>query len=211
MMFLRYESFREYVRYYPVNTALLALVILVHVGFAIASAVYNVPVQSLKMVYGGFVRFPSEGIFPEFWRYISSVFMHNDFGHLLFNGFAIFVFAPPLERVLGGFRYGVLFLFSGIMGNIFTNFYSEPVASLGASGAVYGIFGAYLYYMAFHRRAMDANSKKTLQILLVVGVIYSIVIPQINLLAHLGGLFGGFVLNLLYTRVLLGQGQGRYR
>src|SRR5690606_6162271 len=113
-LFLRYESFREYVRYYPVNTVILALLVLVHVGFGIASAFYDVPAHHLKQAFGGFVKSPEHGVIPEYWRYISSIFLHADFGHLLFSGFALFVFAPPLERFIGHMRYGVLFLFAGI-------------------------------------------------------------------------------------------------
>jgi rhomboid protease GluP len=208
MMFLRYESFREYIRFYPVNTVLLVVMIGVHLAFAVWSAVSGFPANALKMEYGAFVRIPDYDIVPEYWRYVSSVFLHADFAHLLFNAFAVFVFAPPLERALGAMRYAVLFLFSGIMGNIVTMLlYPEPeLFGLGASGSVYGVFGAYLFYMLFRRRAMDPGSQKTLQTLLIVGIIYSIVIPQVNLYAHLGGLVGGLVLNALYTRFLQGRG-----
>ncbi|WP_309120173.1 rhomboid family intramembrane serine protease [Paenibacillus sp.] len=206
-MFLRYESFREYIRFYPVNTIILAICVAAHVGFAVAASAYGVPASILKQIFGGFLKIPAEGVVPEYWRYVSSAFLHADFGHLLFNGFAIFVFAPPLERALGPMRYAVLFLFSAVMGNIFTNLYAGEVFSLGASGAVYGIFGAYVYYMIFHRRAMDPQSKKTIQTILIVGVVYSIVVPHVNLYAHLGGFVGGLLLNGLYTKVL----QGRYR
>ncbi|MCI3923845.1 rhomboid family intramembrane serine protease [Paenibacillus sp. TRM 82003] len=208
MMFIRYESFREYIRFYPVNTVILAIIVLVHVGFAIASAVTGVPVDFLKIVYGAFYWNSEAGVVPEYWRYVTSVFMHADFGHLLFNAFAVFVFAPPLERALGKVRYSALFLFSGIFGNIFTNFYSREVLyGLGASGAVYGVFGAYLYIMILHRGTMDVGSRRTLQSLLGIGIVYSIIIPQVNLLAHLGGLIGGFLLALSYAKLLEGRGR----
>jgi len=206
-MFLRYESFREYIRYYPVNTVILTILVAAHVGFAIAASMYGVSANELKQVYGGFLKVPEYGIIPEYWRYVTSAFLHADFGHLLFNGFAIFVFAPPLERALGPMRYAFLFLFAAVTGNIFTNFYDGVIFSLGASGAVYGVFGAYVYYMLFRRRAMDPSSKKTIQTILIVGVIYSFVVPHVNLYAHLGGFVGGLALNALYSRFL----QGRYR
>jgi len=202
-LFLRYESFREYVCFYPVNTAILAAIVVAHAGFAIAGYVSGVPAYALKQVYGGFLKGP--GFEPEYWRYLSSVFLHGDFGHLLFNAFAVFVFAPPLERVLGRFRYAFLFLFSGLMGNVFTNVFYNEVSSLGASGAVYGVFGAYVYFMMFRRRAFDDASRKKLQTLLIVGVVYSIVVPGINFYAHLGGFVGGLLLTVLYNRVLQGR------
>jgi len=206
MMFVRYESFKEYIRFYPVNTAILTLIVLAHLGFAAISAVLDVPAGALKQAYGGFVLAPSHGVVPEYWRYVSSVFLHANFGHLLFNAFAVFVFAPPLERALGVVRYAALFLFSGIMGNIFTAaFAGGDIFSVGASGAVYGVFGGYLYYMMFHRRAMDPGSRRTLQTLLIVGFLYSIIVPHVNVYAHLGGLVGGLALTAMYAKILQGR------
>jgi len=207
VLFLRHESFREYVRYYPVNTLILALIVAVHAGFAVAEAVYGIPADVLKQVFGGFVKVPRRGIDPEMWRYLSSIFLHGNFAHLLFNAFAVYVFAPPLERAIGHFRYLVLFLFSGVIGNVFTYLFYYEVASLGASGAVYGVFGAYMYYIIFHGWAIDIISKKTVLTILVLGLIYSFM-PGVNFFAHLGGFLGGLLLNGLYVRLLM-QGRGR--
>ena len=204
-LFLRYESFREYIRYYPVNTLILALLAAVHIGFFVAEKVYGVPAGFLKQVFGGFIK--GGGFEPELWRYVSSIFIHGNFGHLLFNAFAVFVFAPPLERTIGHFRHAVLFLFSGVVGNIFTYLFYSEVLSIGASGAVYGFFGAYVYFMLFHKRAIDVISRKTLTTILVIGLIYSFM-PGVNFAAHLGGFLGGLLLNGLYVRVLM-QGRGR--
>lgn len=209
-MFIRYENFRQYIRFYPVNTIILFLIIAVHLGFAAASLVTGIPADDLKIVFGAFVILDREGIVPEFWRYITSIFLHSGFGHLLSNAFAIFVFAPPLERALGAFRYSVLFLLSGIAGNIL--YFLAPrnpdilYYAVGASGAVYGVFGAYAFIMLFYRQAMDAASRSTLVSLLIIGAVYSIIVPQVNVMAHLGGLIGGFLLAFAYTKLHQGRG-----
>lgn len=211
MMFVRYESFRQYIRYYPINTIVLFLIIAAHIGFAIWSMASGIPVDDLKIVFGAFVIFDKAGIVPEYWRYISSIFLHAGFGHLLSNAFAIFVFAPPLERALGSFRYSVLFLFSGITGNILYMLAPRNpdilYYAVGASGAVYGVFGAYIFIMLFYRQTMDAASRSTMISLLVIGVIYSIVVPQVNFMAHLGGFIGGFLLAFAYAKLLPGRGR----
>jgi len=204
MMFLRYESFKDYVRYYPVSTILLAIIIVVHFGFMLFAAIQGTPANQLKWVYGGFIK--ANRFEPEFWRYVTSIFIHGHFAHLLFNAFSLYVFAPPLERALGRFRYIFLFLFAGVVGNIFTSLFMNQIFSVGASGSIYGIFGAYFYYMIFRRRSIDEASRRTLQMLLLIGIIFSVIMPNINFYAHLGGLVGGFVLNLLYSKFL----QGRY-
>jgi rhomboid protease GluP len=207
MMFLRYESFREYLRYYPINSIILAIVIGVHAAFIGLSYVSGIPVPFLQREFGAFTNYAP---YDDTWRYVTSVFMHGDFGHLLFNAFAIFVFAAPLERFLGHFRYLVLFLVSGVFGNVFTQlFYTHEVQSVGASGAIYGVFGAFLYVMLFHRRAIDDNSRRTLQTLLIIGFVFSIIVPRVNVYAHLGGLAAGFVLIMLYIKFRMVQGRGR--
>jgi rhomboid protease GluP len=205
MMFLRYEKFRDYMKYYPVNTILLFLIIALHIAISIAALATQVPADTIKTVFGIFINQSPYNDVQHLWRYVSSIFLHKDIPHLFFNSFALFVFAAPLEYLLGKTRYAALFLFSGIMGNVFTNFYPGLVLSLGASGAVYGVFGAYLYITLFRRRLMDEASRKTLYSMLIIGVIYSIAVPGINLYAHLGGLIGGFLLMALYSKFLKGR------
>lgn len=205
MIFLRYESFREYVKFYPVTTVLLCLIIAIHLIIFIMSLVTGIPEDEYKFMLGIFSNQPPFNEVSNLWRYVASVFLHNDFPHLLFNSFSLFVFAPPLERLLGKVRYAALFIFAGAIGNVFTNFYPEIVYSLGASGAVYGVFGAYLFITLFRRQLMDENGRKTLFSMLLVGVIYSVVVPGINMYAHLGGLIGGFAITALYSLFLRGR------
>lgn len=187
MIFLRYESFRQYVRWYPVTTAILVLNVLFFAETAIMGD------RSLLMRYGALVHWAPFN--TEVWRYVSSMFLHGGFDHLLFNMFAVFVFAPPLEYLLGGLKYAALYFGSGVIGNLASILLNEPgTVSVGASGAIYGIFGAYLYMIAFTRSMLDPASRKTVQVLLIMGIIYTLLFPRMNVYAHLGGLVGGVIL-----------------
>lgn len=188
LIFLRYESFRQYVRWYPVTTAILILNILFFAETAIMGK------RSILMEYGALAHWPPYN--TELWRYVTSMFLHGGFDHLLFNLFAIFVFAPPLEYLLGSLKYTALFLGSGIIGNIASVLLNEPyTVSVGASGAIYGVYGAYIYMIIFAKHMLDAASRKTVQVLLVIGVIYTLLnLSRVNMYAHFGGLAGGFVL-----------------
>lgn len=141
----------------------------------------------------------------EWWRYFSSIFLHAGFSHLLFNSFALVVFAPPMERLLGSVRYGLLYLGSGVLGNVLAlawyNSAGETTISVGASGAIYGIYGAFLYVALFQRTMMDEASRKTLYTLLAFGIIFSFAMSGINWMAHLGGLLGGFFIYGLLIRL----------
>lgn len=203
MIFLRYESFREYIRFYPITS----IILLINVIMFLLVVFSPLDRAQALFQYGAIHNYPGG---PEAKTFITSIFLHGSFNHLLFNSFAIFVFAPPLERMLKPFKYALLYLLSGIAGNIVSEFFYSTVLgtrylSVGASGAVYGLFGAYLFLIVFRKHALDAQSRKVIQTMLVIGVIYSILMVNINLYAHLGGLLGGFVvlgllLKLNYNR-----------
>ncbi len=74
------------------------------------------------------------------WRFITSIFLHGSFSHILFNLFALVLFGLMLEKLIGSNRFLVVFFVSGIAANLISvNFYSS---SLGASGAIMGVIGA---------------------------------------------------------------------
>ncbi|WP_059054216.1 rhomboid family intramembrane serine protease [Paenibacillus senegalimassiliensis] len=201
MIFLRYENWRSYLRYYPVTCLILAANIAMFIVLWLNGGSTN-PETLVK--YGAMVDF---GPFAaEQWRLFTAMFLHNGFNHLFSNSFAILVFAPPLERMLGHWRYALLYLGSGLVGNAISmgvyRLDSTLHISVGASGAVYGVYGAFLYIALFQRQLMDTSSRKTLYSLLMVGGVYSLLIPQINLAAHLGGLVGGFFIYGLIIRLL---------
>jgi rhomboid protease GluP len=195
MIFLRYESFRQYVRMYPVTTVLLAVNLLLFV-----LALFD-PLGDYLLAYGGLIHGTPYHL--ELWRYLTSMFLHHGFNHLLFNCFAIFVFAPPLEYLLGRGRYTFLYLGSGLIGNLISMIVnnSSYILSVGASGAIYGIYGAYLYLILFRRQALDPSSRKTVAVIVIMGIVYSFLIPAVNWAAHFGGLIGGM---LIFSRYVAG-------
>lgn len=201
MIFLRYENWKSYLRYYPVTVLILVANLLMFIVLTLNGGSEN-PLVLLK--YGAITNL--EPLASEWWRLIASMFLHNGFSHLFSNSFAILVFAPPLERLMGHWRYALLYLGSGLVGNIISlEMYRqslEPHLSVGASGAVYGVYGAFLYIALFQRQLMDESSRKTLYSLLMIGVVYSLLVTQINWVAHFGGLIGGFFIYGIIIRLL---------
>lgn len=201
MIFIRYENWKSYIRFYPVTCLLLAANIIM---FIVLSANGGSQSPETLLKYGAMADFgPFAG---ESWRLFSAMFLHRGFDHLFSNSFAILVFAPPLERLLGHWRYALLYLASGLVGNLIAmggyHLSAESHISVGASGAVYGVYGAFLYIALLQRHLMDESSRKTLYSLLIVGVIFSLLVPQINWMAHFGGLVGGFFIYGLIIRLL---------
>jgi membrane associated rhomboid family serine protease len=203
MIFLRYESFGSYLRMYPVTALLLAVNIVVFLVDLFAGVNQA---QSL-IGRGAFVLMADDPYgFAEPWRYITAVFLHSGWSHLIFNCFSLLVFAPPLERKLGHVSYGLFYLLSGIAGHLATVIMfnaAQPdvvYATVGAPGAIYGIFGAYLCLTLFRRQELDEASRKTVFSILIFGLIYSVFSPTINFWGHIGGGVGGFLLYSLFHR-----------
>lgn len=196
MIFLRYESFSQYLRQYPITSGLLAANLLFFVVVWLTGGTTTM----------NLIRWGALTPLNEWWTHLASMFLHGDIIHLLFNMFALFVFAPPLERLLKGMRYLTLYIASGLIGNLATlwayGLKNQLFVSVGASGAVYGLFGCYLYLVLFHKTAMDEQSRKTVLMILGMGAVYSILIPQVNFYAHFGGLLGGFAVFALWIRLL---------
>lgn len=196
MIFLRRETLGQYIRFYPVTSLLLGVFLVLF--FAMEWTGSSGSVRTL-LDFGAI--YSNEGETHEWWRYISAVFLHIGLQHLLFNGFALYVFAPPLERILGSWHYAGFFLVSGFAGNAFSMLLSKPpFISAGASGALYGVYAAYLYLGLFRKHVLDAGTRQTITTILIVGLIYSVVVPNVNLYAHLGGFIGGFLYFALLTK-----------
>lgn len=201
MIFIRYENWKSYLRYYPVTCLILAANI---VMFFITVFSGGSTDSYVQLRFGALTNI--EPFASEYWRLLSSMFLHLGFDHLFSNSFAILVFAPPLERLLGHWKYALLYLGSGVIANVISlEVYRqslEPHLSVGASGAIYGVYGAFLYIALFQRHMMDESSRKTLYSILMIGIVFSIIVTQINWMAHFGGLVAGFFLYGLIIRML---------
>lgn len=96
----------------------------------------------MQMISNGFTDLflLDENSFSQIWRFFSAIFLHSGLPHIMYNLFALALFGSILEKLVGGKRFLIIFLSTGIVANIIAvNFYSS---SLGASGAIFGIIGA---------------------------------------------------------------------
>ena len=203
MIFLRRETFKQYLQLYPVTSAILAIIAVLFAAMEITGS----STDALTLLNFG-AMYSNSGETHEWWRYINSMFLHIGFSHVLFNAFALYVFAPPLERLLGKFHYAGFFLLSGLVGNAFSMLFTEPpFIAAGASGAIYGVYAAYVYLAIFHRHVLDEGTRSTVIAIVVMGGITSLIIPNVNIFAHLGGFVVGFVYFAVLTRRLRRRSQ----
>lgn len=131
----------------------------------------------------------------EYWRLLTSMFLHAGILHLFFNMWALWVVGSFLERAVGTLRFVVLYFISGLAGSVLV-LVAGPgnVATVGASGAIFGLFGAtFLWaYLNRGRDLMAGQLARSMGIVLVLNLLITFAgSAYISWQAHLGGLIGG--------------------
>jgi len=127
----------------------------------------------------------------EYWRFVTPVFLHAGFLHLAFNMLFLYSIGPGLESLFGHRRFLGVFLCAGVLGNV-ASFAFTPGISVGASGALFGLVGGFLYFWLRKPRAGRQIGKQMLSLILF-NIIYGFINPSVDNWAHLGGLTGGFL------------------
>ena len=166
----------------------------------------NVVAFVLQQTVAGFTsRFYDIGLFPypevtdsigvadgEVYRLLTSAFLHGGLVHLLLNMYAIYLFGPHIEAALGRARFIALYLLSALGGSAVSYAFSAPdQPSLGASGAVFGLLGAFIVI----NRRLGRDTSGVL-VLLAINFAYGFLVPRIDWRAHLGGLVVGALVAL---------------
>lgn len=131
----------------------------------------------------------------EYYRLITSAFIHFGIAHILFNMWALYVLGPPLEQHLGRLRFGALYGLSALGGSTLV-YLVAPIgsATAGASGAVFGLFGA--TFVVARRLNLDI---KWLIILIAANLVITFTVPGISWQGHLGGLLTGALIAAAYV------------
>ena len=132
----------------------------------------------------------------EYYRLLTSTFLHGNFFHLAFNVYAIYIIGKQLESFLGKFKFLIIYLFSALTGSLMSLIFLNNGASVGASGAVFGLMGA-LVYFGYHYRVYLGNVVRNQIIPLIIGnLILGFLVSGIDNFAHIGGLIGGFLITI---------------
>ncbi len=147
----------------------------------------------------------------EWWRIFTPVLLHSGsltdfpFGqlHIVFNMWALWVLGPQIERGVGRLPFLGAYIASAGVGGAFLYFMGDPTsAAVGASGAIFGLFGIWLNWALRRRNTMQGRLLlRQILVLLAVNAALPFMIRGIAWEAHLGGLIAGFVIGELWARV----------
>ena len=128
----------------------------------------------------------------QYWRLITCMFLHADIIHLLCNMYALYVVGPRVEDFFGKKKFLLIYFLSGISGSLLSLGLNNNVVSVGASGAIFGLFGALLYFGYSYRGYVGAMIKSQILPAILVNLAISFM-PGIDLWGHVGGLIGGII------------------
>ncbi len=134
----------------------------------------------------------------EYYRLLSAMFIHFDFMHLAANMLSLYIFGNIVERYLGGVKFALIYIVSGLAASVACVFIGPEAVTAGASGAAYGLMGAAAVITLFvPRQQLDFYN---LTIILVMGVGMSFIMPNVSWVGHIAGLVAGICLGLLFGR-----------
>ena len=149
----------------------------------------------------------------EWWRLGSAVFLHAGALHLAFNMLVLLQIGLFVERLFGNLAFLAVYLVAGLAGSLASTFAHGEITSVGASGAIFGVYGALVGFLVLNRNAIPSKALKQLLqgALIFIGynVIYSAGHPEIDQAAHLGGLAGGFLCGLVMPEPFSAEGAAK--
>ncbi len=138
----------------------------------------------------------------QYWRFVIPIFLHANALHIGLNMLNLVVLGVFLERLYGHLRFLLIYLLTGIISIIASFYFAPQDISIGASGAIFGLVGAYSVFVLVHRRAFpNGGIPALLWLLIIVALNLSIgfFVPNVDNYAHLGGLLSGCLLGWEFT------------
>ncbi len=139
-------------------------------------------------VYGPFIQL------GQYYRLVTGAFIHANIFHLLFNMYALWIIGTQLESFVGKARYLGIYVFSIITASLLSIIVNTNVASVGASGAIFGLLGALLYFGYHYRVYLGGVIKSQILPVIIANLVLGFIMPGVDNAAHIGGLIGGCLL-----------------
>ncbi|HEY9190792.1 MAG TPA: rhomboid family intramembrane serine protease [Sulfurovum sp.] len=183
------------IKRYTLTYTLIACSTVVYLFLALLSqSLIDMELQTL--VDMGALYGPLTVLKGEWWRLLSAMFLHGGMTHLLMNMFSLYLIGRGAEMYFDTKSYLSIYFFSGLIGGL-VSLYVHPVSvGVGASGAVFGVFGALAGFFLAHKEKIASYTKsfmKDFTVIIVINLVIGFSIPSIDVSAHIGGLIVGFI------------------
>ncbi len=147
----------------------------------------------------------------EWWRIFTAALLHGGLLHIGFNMYALYLFGPRLEQQVGGSAFAALYVASaGVGGMVAYAFGPTEQVTIGASGAIFGLFGAWMFVAWKMRKTPGGRSMfNQLGVLLLINLSLPLFVPNIAWRAHLGGFAAGILIAWLWSVLAVGKPNAR--
>ncbi|HGD2275338.1 TPA: rhomboid family intramembrane serine protease [Streptococcus agalactiae] len=192
-------SMKKFAKEYPTTVLLVGLTTLV---FLLMQLTYGSQAESSQVIFqfGGIQGDYLKAYPTNLWRLISPIFVHIGWEHFLLNGLALYFVGQMGESIWGSLRFLILYILSGLMGNIFTLFFTPHVVAAGASTSLFGVFSAIAIAGYFGKNPYLKQVGKSYQVMILLNLFFNIFTLGVSLAGHVGGLVGGVLVAIFLTK-----------
>lgn len=184
----------------PKKIIMTKLIVLLCVIMYIISGVMNVSggffsISPTTLVYlGGNIIGGVQNL--ELWRLITAAFLHVNIMHLLVNMYSLIIIGSQVETFIGRFKFVFIYIISAIVGNLLSLVFEANIVSVGASGAIFGLMGALLYFGYHYRLYLSEAIKTQIIPVIVLNLLLGFMVSGVDNAAHIGGLIGGYLASM---------------
>jgi rhomboid protease GluP len=188
---------------YAITITLIAINTLVFLAMVTTGISFTQPTALDVATWGGDFGPLTLGA-HQYWRLFTSCFLHFGIIHIAFNMYVLYQIGPFIEITFGRLRYLVIYLFAGLAGSVVSVLVHPMSVGAGASGAIFGLYGAVFGFLLIQRRTLNPvvikSIGKSAGIFILYNVVYGTISRTTDLSAHFGGLVAGFLIGMLLVR-----------
>ncbi len=180
---------------YPITYGLIIINLFIYL-LPLLAGINIVDTSSEYLLTIGANYGPSVVLNGEIWRLFTAMFLHGGLEHITMNMLSIWFVGRVVEVWFNKVSYLSIYLISGLMGGLISIYMHPVTVGIGASGAIFGIFGAMAGIVIVHRKRMEAQFKAFIRdfgIILLLNLVIGVVFESVDLSAHIAGLIMGII------------------
>ncbi|HEY8365036.1 MAG TPA: rhomboid family intramembrane serine protease [Haloplasmataceae bacterium] len=196
-IFLNYGNFKSFIKRCPVTSFfMLVNTVLFILSIIMADFSFSGDKFTEALVDLGGLAPVLVFAYKEYYRLLVTLFLHGSVLHYLFNTFfGLMVVCAGLEKLIGSWRYFLVYIITGLFSSVVVLYTTgDYTLTIGASGAIYGVMGIFLYVIFFKRHLLSIVDQKYIISLVAINLLFTFLWPSISIVGHLGGLAGGLIL-----------------
>lgn len=172
----------------PKKPIMTYILIAINIFIFLIGILFNLQ-DTLINLFANYGPLVTEG--KQYYRLLTSMFLHANIFHIGFNMYALYLLGSQAEGFFGKTKFLIIYLLSGITGSLLSILLNQDAVSVGASGAIFGILGALLYFGFNYRVYLGNTLIKEIVPVILINLAFGFAMTGVDNYAHIGGLIGG--------------------